>query len=119
MRNVILSLVAVSVVFAGCATFDRPNIRWARDNNVSYMVVRVPLGDWDNVSASFGVKYPNQHPCFFVPPNIIYVKSGEFRKGPSYEFSIFTSYEDYCLDHEVGHMREYLEGVPYHSKYAY
>lgn len=138
----LVCLVMLFGAVSGCAS---PNIQWARDNNIpiveknipdgkwpeideflyparvvpfTIVVVNISPGHWEKVLEIFRVREQNprlifnpfrltfaevlDYPCFFFPPNKIY------RKG------------DYpCLEHEIGHVREYLEGVPYHSKFAY
>ena len=73
--------------------------------------------------------FDSRSPCFFKEPNTIFVREGYY---PSYRHRRFLqggmllsedvyvkrSYEEFCLGHEVGHFRDYLEGVPYGSKYA-
>lgn len=133
----------------GCSLVDYKNIKWAKANGFHFLEISAPSGDWIefekflntfranpntvviinvpmkhwmNVVTFFNVMPgPDQYSyryfggikitvqakqsdvrCFFLTPSII------FRMG------------DYpCINHEVGHLREYLEKIPYHSKYAY
>ena len=138
----IAALFALSSLSSACASVNN-NIEWTRINNISIVEVNAPRGSWEdlekflystkiNPNVIMVVNIPFEHwdmalrkfrvripglildsrtmafvkvigaPCFFYPPNIIY-RTGNYP----------------CLDHEVGHFREYIEGVPYHSKYAY
>lgn len=127
-RNGILLII---LFFSGCAAHQW-NIDWVREKNISIIEVEVhgeswhaienflnsynsyianpntvtmfiiPIEHWDKTLIKYHVDLVDlRATCFFNPPRVI------FRMG---------KYP--CVEHELGHLREYLEGVPYHSKYA-
>lgn len=128
----------VLIFFAGCATY---NIEWAKSNNILIREASAPLGKWDinnfeNFMISLGGEINRDLRWTNGKPNILFVvrvpanywddvvrysnveqeRAVCFYKSP---IVIFTKEDFPCLDHEIGHLREYLEGVPYHSKHAW
>lgn len=99
------------LVFAGCATLEGSNIRWANENNIRYQVVEVSDALWANVAKPFAID--PKSPCFFVVPDRIYVRGGQYLVAVFGDVRIYRPHKDYCLNHEIGHLREYLEGVPF------
>lgn len=120
-----IGVLLLVLFFSGCAS-GLSNFSWARKNNISIIEVRVPEKSWRraenfldayivNPNAVIVFNIPLEHwdkvlrkywadlraVCFFYEPNVIF-RMGEYP----------------CLEHELGHLREYLEGVSYHSKYT-
>lgn len=98
--------------FIGCAT-----IRWAKENNIEYEIIEIPDNLWTAVAKNNN--FLPDIPCFFKPPKYINIREGTYTAVIIGGIKIQRTYKEYCLNHEVGHLREYLEGTPYHSKYAY
>ncbi len=106
MKNVGLLLLSLSLV---ACSFKQPNIKWAEENNIKYNVYEYSVDEWNKILDSLGDS-SRITVCLFFPPNHIMIKKGH-NNG--------ITFKEYCLNHEIGHMREYLERMPYHSKYAH
>lgn len=109
--------------FTGCVALQSDNIIWAEKNKNLYSIIRVPDTRWPSLAKE--KNFDPIHPCFFLPPSdksqtpyLIFVRQGSYVYKIVGDVKLKQTYEDYCLDHELGHLREYMEGVPYHSKYA-
>jgi len=98
----IVSLLIVCGAVISCAT---ENIYWARMHNIPYTIVIVPSTMWNDTVAIHGLRWwnPDEIICFWKPPDTIFIHHGR----------------EFCLNHEVGHIREWMEGFPPHSKYAW
>lgn len=93
--------VVAVVMMMGCGGVMRPNQTWLERHEIVYVVKSIPAGSWAAYAQFNGV--PINSCGMFWPPHFIAVKEG---------------LEGVCLEHELGHVREHLEGVPMHSKYA-
>jgi len=110
----VLCIGALLLVSCSSIKFRPDNIRWAKENHVHFRVVEIDENDKGNV-------------CWFVKPDTIFVRRGSFvyhyyvnPLNPWREIIEFRmTYKEYCLNHEIGHLREFQEGLPYHSKYAW
>lgn len=133
----------LAFLLAGCASLMPPrNIEWAHRNNIPIVEINPPSDSWATlkrflVSTNMSpdvITVINIPPKYWdealrlknLPSSSFVFDSGSMNfvlaTYPCYFFSPSTIYRmgDYpCLNHEVGHVREYREGVPYHSKYAY
>ena len=89
-------LFLLGLGLVGCVS--RANIQWVADERQFYGVLIVTQEEWVNLGG------PPNALCGFLEPSIVLVRD---------HVPI-----DSCINHELGHLREYLEGVPYHSKYT-
>ena len=78
------------------------NQRWAMDTEQEYLIVVVAASAWPEHLTKVGAAPDTA--CYFMAPAIIAIPS-------DIPFS-------FCLDHELGHLREHLEGFAPHTKYA-
>lgn len=113
------------VLFMGCGTIlfhqnEYDNLRWARDQGIDLekMTIRVPEKEWITV-ARYAKANP-ESPCFFTPTTRkIFIKVGSYVHAyaslGSSSHALWQTYEEYCLDHEVGHFRELIENIPFYS----
>ncbi len=103
----------ILVLLTSCAAlFVSANIEWARQNHIDYKIFEISELQWGEMADD------PRSPCFFSPPNNIFILDGKYTYLIMNNVEFKRTYKDYCLDHELGHLREYLEGVPWHSKYA-
>ena len=125
MRAALFIFIIIALVpLASCSLIQfRPdNLSWARTRGISYSVLEVAAEKWEEVAKTHHVA--PVHPCFFLPPKTIVIHAGTYIER--YEHTAFgeiierrVSFKDQCFNHELGHLREYLEGKPYHSTYAW
>jgi hypothetical protein len=93
-----------SFIFAGCSTFQaQENIQWAQQRNLQYSIVVLPPEQW--AMAANTQRFDPASVCIFVAPQNILVRS-------DVDMTL-------CLNHELGHLREYHERLAYHSRYAW
>jgi hypothetical protein len=93
-----------SLMLVSCTTFQATeNIQWARERNLPYAIVILPPERW--ARAANAQRFDPASLCVFVAPQNILVRSDVDLNA--------------CLNHELGHLREYQEGLPYHSKYGW
>lgn len=120
-----IGVLLMILFFNGCATY-KWNIDWARENNIPIIEVKVPEKSWpytENFLDTYIVN-PNAVIVFDIPFKywdevLIKYKAYLIDVCFFYEPNVIFRMEKYpCLEHELGHLREYLEGIPYHSKYA-
>ena len=126
-----------ALVIGGCSSisFYPDNIKWVRDNKIEYSLEEVAEEEWrplvKKMNKQYGWIIQPENVCFFESPTMynnyqrkIYAKMGSYiekwEQNSWRETNPVTKkYIDYCLNHELGHLREYLEGVAWHSKYAW
>ena len=103
LRGILLMLVS-GLIFVGCSTFHaQENIQWAQQRNLQYSIVVLPPEQW--AMAANTQRFDPASLCIFVAPQTILVRS-------DVEVNL-------CLNHELGHMREYQERLAYHSRYGW
>lgn len=117
-------ILFLSILLTGCALFTGPdNILWANKNKIDYRIVRISEDQWPLLAKE--KKFDPIHPCFFSPPGdksqtpyLIFVRQGSYVYRIVGDIKLKQTYEEYCLNHEIGHIREYIEKLTPHSKYA-
>lgn len=99
-----LTAAMAGLLLVGCtALHATENIQWARAQNLPYTIMILPAQQW--ARASNAQRFDPASLCVFVAPQNILVRSDVDLNA--------------CLNHELGHMREYQEGLAYHSKYGW
>ncbi len=99
-----LTAAIASLMLVGCTTLHATeNIQWAREKNLPYTIMILPPRQW--ARAANAQRFDPASLCIFVAPQNILVRSDVDLNA--------------CLNHELGHMREYQEGLSYHSKYGW
>jgi len=101
--SALLIILSFAIFLSSCATLG--NIEWAQQNNIPYVVVIIPNHSWKSTVLGNGGSSIDSYNwiCFWKAPDLIFIQEG---------------YES-CLEHEIGHIREWKEGFPPHSKYSY
>jgi hypothetical protein len=103
LRGLLLILVS-GCIFAGCSTFQaQENIQWVQQRHLQYSIVVLPPQQW--IMAANMQRFDPSSLCIFVAPQNILVRS-----------DVDVAF---CLNHELGHLREYHERLAYHSQYAW
>ena len=100
----LLLIAVVGVLFSGCSTIQATeNIHWAQQRQQQYAIVVLPPASWTKAAQAQGFDAASL--CIFVAPQNILVRS---------DIDV-----NLCLNHELGHLREYRERLAYHSRYAW
>jgi len=142
MKKIVSGLLAI--IFSSCSAiqFQPNNIKWAIDNKIEYNIIEVPQNKWEsyvkyvkqlgynsNLIEQHGHHLDVRNPCFlelppYSPPYTIAVMKGTYVEryhvtpwGEVHE--IRNTFLDHCKNHELGHIRELLEKLPWHSKYPW
>ncbi len=96
------------------------NVQWAQNQGIDLekTTIRVPEQEWAGVTQYAKANF--ESPCFFTPSTRkIFVKTGSYIYAytaiGSSSHALWQTYEEYCYNHEVGHLRELIEGLAFHS----
>ena len=117
---IVLSLAAISCGLK----FHPDNIQWAKSNNIKFHVLEVSEKVWDQIVKNYQGEIDPESACLFISPEKIIARQGDFvyryeTNAFGHRIPIRMTYKEYCLNHEVGHIREFREQVCFHCKYAW
>jgi len=96
--NKIISLTAL--LLTSCSLFDTSNIQWVYEKGIEPDIKIIPREKWKMEEKIWKIEGKVCYYLYSKGKHYIRVKEGN----------------EWCLNHEFRHIKENIEGLPYHSE---